>query len=310
MSACLLTLTTRPRCSPLLLCWHLQLGHSANVLVKGKRLGERRGVFEFVPFGTSGHFRKAICRSCSGVFVEFILTGEEFEWGNVFNSASVIPLAQAEYDTDTSSKSARVHGDRSESPNPATPTQSHAPATILHVCATDERDDGCGVIRRECLRGWRTPEVSRRGASPYRVSHAFDRDRCGSSPGGIAVFFCESGRDRCNRGSTDRGGVVPLLSSDPDGFLHHPIPRRERPVSMQGMPLQVPLSRRSSLHHRTRETGRGCGDGAWMLEESSPERKAYELEDDEKEVRLDNDNERSEEADWRQFHVDWLETIR
>ncbi|KAG8212893.1 hypothetical protein J3R82DRAFT_11234 [Butyriboletus roseoflavus] len=94
-----------------------------------------------------------------------------------------------------------------------------------------------------------------------------------------------------------------LLSSDQDGCLHHPVPRRERPVSMQTMPLP---SRRSSLHHRTRETRRERGDCAWMLEESSPELKAYELGDEE--LRLDD--ERLDVADWRQFHVDWLQTIR
>ena len=41
-----------------------------------------------------------------------------------------------------------------------------------------------------------------------------------------------------------------------------------------------------------------------MLEESSPELKAYELGDEEVEdMRLDD------ERDWRQFHVDWVRNI-
>ena len=94
-----------------------------------------------------------------------------------------------------------------------------------------------------------------------------------------------------------------LLASDPDGCLRHSNSRRERPVSMQAMPLP---SRRSSVHHRTREMRRERGDCAWMLEESSPELKTYELGDEE--MRLDD--ERPDVADWRQFHVDWLQAIR
>jgi len=70
----------------------------------------------------------------------------------------------------------------------------------------------------------------------------------------------------------------------------HPIPRRERPVSPQ----------HSSLHRTRRERG----DCAWMLEGSSPELKAYELGDEEEEMRLDD------ARDWRQFHVDWVRSIR
>ncbi|KIK91825.1 hypothetical protein PAXRUDRAFT_830505 [Paxillus rubicundulus Ve08.2h10] len=68
---------------------------------------------------------------------------------------------------------------------------------------------------------------------------------------------------------------------------------------MQTVPI---LSRRSSLHYRTRDTKREKSDRAWMLEESSPELKAQEFSDDEdvSDLSLDHD------ADWRQFHVDWL----
>lgn len=66
------------------------------------------------------------------------------------------------------------------------------------------------------------------------------------------------------------------LSNSPDRLLHHPT---------------IPSS-------CTRETRRERGDCAWMLEESSPELKACELEE---EMRLD---------DWRQFHVDWVQSIR
>lgn len=114
-----------------------------------------------------------------------------------------------------------------------------------------------------------------------------------------------------NLGEIDATPVSPigeeeslLLSSDPGGLLHHPIPRRERPVSMQTIP-----SRRSPVHHRTREARRERGDCAWMLEESSPELKAYELEGEDGEE-IGTDDARSEVADWRQFHVDWLQTIR
>lgn len=167
------------------------LVRSVNVLVKGKRLGNRRGVFKFVPFGTSGHCAEATCPSGSGTF-EFVLTGEEFEWGNVFDNASVLSLAQAEYDAVTSSKSGHVWPvHRLKSDTSATRTQRQAPATIDHVCSTDERDSGCMVIRGEFLRDWGVSEIpvspwivqtcqrthvlgQRRGASSCGVSNSAD----------------------------------------------------------------------------------------------------------------------------------------
>lgn len=89
-------------------------------------------------------------------------------------------------------------------------------------------------------------------------------------------------------------------SSSPDAFLHHPVPRRERPVSTQTMPLSS---------RRTRETRWERSDCAWMLEESSPELKAQEFVDAEEEIRPDDVDE-PHMADWRQFHLDLLQTIR
>ena len=106
-----------------------------------------------------------------------------------------------------------------------------------------------------------------------------------------------------NLGEGDAIAVAPvgeeaslLLSSSPDGFLHHSISRREHPVL-------IPVPSR-----RTRDTRWERGDCPWMLEESSPELKAHELLGEE-EIQLDND-EHKDVADWRQFHVDLLQTIR
>lgn len=118
-----------------------------------------------------------------------------------------------------------------------------------------------------------------------------------------------------NLGEMDATAVPPrgeesflFLSNDPDGFLHHPIPRVERPVSIQTMPIP---SCCSSVQHRTRETRKERGDCAWMLEEPSPELKIYELGDEKGgELRLDDVDERADVTDWRQFHTDWLQTIR
>ncbi|KIJ14380.1 hypothetical protein PAXINDRAFT_100116 [Paxillus involutus ATCC 200175] len=90
------------------------------------------------------------------------------------------------------------------------------------------------------------------------------------------------------------------LSGSPDVPLQHPLPKRERLVSRQTVPIS---SHRSSLHYRTRDTKREKLDRPWMLEESSPELKAQEFSDDEdvSDLSLDHDA-----ADWRQFHVDWL----
>ena len=94
-----------------------------------------------------------------------------------------------------------------------------------------------------------------------------------------------------NLGEIDAGEESPpSLSDSQDRFVHPPIPRRERPMSMQTTPLPS---------HCTRERG----DCAWMLEESSPELKAYELGDEVEDMRLDD------ERDWRQFHVDWVRNI-
>lgn len=94
-----------------------------------------------------------------------------------------------------------------------------------------------------------------------------------------------------------------LLSSSPDTSLRHPISRRERPVSTQTVPLP---SRRTP-----RETGPGWerGDCAWTLEGSSPEVQVYECGDAEEETWPD-DEPGDDMADWRQFHVDLLQTIR
>ncbi|KAF8556521.1 hypothetical protein OG21DRAFT_1495479 [Imleria badia] len=82
-----------------------------------------------------------------------------------------------------------------------------------------------------------------------------------------------------------------LLLNSPDGFLHH---SSERPETMS-VPSRCAV-----------ETGRERGDCAWMLEEPSPELEAYDPgnEEDEEEIRPEN------ERDWRQFHVDWVLSIR
>ena len=120
---------------------------SDHVLVKGKRLGDGRGVFEFVSFGTSDHFAKATCPSCPGVFIAFVLAGEAFEY--IFDGISVLSLARPEYHTDKSHKSVRVHVAGFVPGTSATRTQGRAPALIVHVCAADERDGRCLVIRRD-----------------------------------------------------------------------------------------------------------------------------------------------------------------
>lgn len=282
---------------------------SDNVLVKGKRLGDRRGVFESVPFGTSGHFTQAACPSCTNVFVEFVFMGEELEWGNIFDSVSVLSPAQAECDADTS----YIHG--FESDTFATRTQSRVPATTVHVWADDERDDRSVVIRRVFLRDWGLSEtpVSPPIVQPCQraLTFRYSEEEClcagyllppieldaVRSLAGSRPFFV-------NLGEMDAIAVPPIgeesflsLSNSPDGLIHHPLPRRERPVSMP-----LPRSRHSSLHHRTWETRRERDDCGWMLEGSSPELKSYEFGDEE--IRLDD------ERDWRQFHVDWVRSIR
>jgi len=102
-----------------------------------------------------------------------------------------------------------------------------------------------------------------------------------------------------NLGEMDATGDESFLSlsNTTDGFLQHAVPR---PVQ-QPMPLP---SHRSSLHRRTRETRRERSDCAWMLEECSPELKAYDAGNDVEEIRLDGDR------DWRQFHMDWVRSMR
>ncbi|KAF8124799.1 hypothetical protein EV363DRAFT_1353648 [Boletus edulis] len=104
-----------------------------------------------------------------------------------------------------------------------------------------------------------------------------------------------------NLGEMDATGDESFLSlSNPtDGFLQHAVPRHERPVLIQPM-----SSRRSSLHRRTRETRRERSDCAWMLEECSPELKAYDSGNEVEEIWLDGDR------DWRQFHVDLVQNMR
>lgn len=87
------------------------------------------------------------------------------------------------------------------------------------------------------------------------------------------------------------------LSHDPEA-LYRPLPRRERSISTQTMP---PLPSIFSPHYRRDRRERI--DPAWMLEESSPELKAqdYEEDVDVAEINLDG------VSDWRQFHVDWLQ---
>ncbi|KAF9230412.1 hypothetical protein BU15DRAFT_69216 [Melanogaster broomeanus] len=95
---------------------------------------------------------------------------------------------------------------------------------------------------------------------------------------------------------------VPLLSlsGSAEAPLQHALPRRARPASMQTM---TP-SHLSSFHHRKPEIKREKLDRAWMLEESSPELQGQDFGDDEDVSDLSLD---SDVADWRQFHVDWLE---
>ncbi|KIJ62921.1 hypothetical protein HYDPIDRAFT_176329 [Hydnomerulius pinastri MD-312] len=125
-------------------------------------------------------------------------------------------------------------------------------------------------------------------------------DPFSSSPGSRSFYV--------NLGDIDTSLIPPKeesflsLSNTPDVHLHRPPPRRERPVSMHAIPFP---SQRSSLHHRSRDTKRERLDHAWMLEESSPEMKAQESGDDEDVV--DSISLDSDVADWRQFHVDWLQ---
>jgi hypothetical protein len=134
------------------------------------------------------------------------------------------------------------------------------------------------------------PEEKHLGAKFFLPSIELDAVHCltGSRP-----FFVNLEETDAVAVSSVEDEPFLTLSNSSDGIVQHAIPRRERPVSMQTMPL----------HYR-----RERGDCAWMLEESSPELKAYDLGDaEEEEIRLDDEEE--DESDWRQFHVDWVRNI-
>ncbi|EGN99412.1 hypothetical protein SERLA73DRAFT_182383 [Serpula lacrymans var. lacrymans S7.3] len=119
-------------------------------------------------------------------------------------------------------------------------------------------------------------------------------DPFSSSPGSRSFFVSLS-----DSTSSPKGESFLSLSSTspaPDG-LYHPLPLRERPISIQTMPLP---SRRSSIQYRPVDTWERF-DAAWMLEESSPSLDPQEDEGGIEVLNLNGDD------DWRQFHVDWLQ---
>ncbi|KAF9223248.1 hypothetical protein BS17DRAFT_767161 [Gyrodon lividus] len=114
---------------------------------------------------------------------------------------------------------------------------------------------------------------------------------------GSGSFFVNLGDIDANANPPKEESLL-SLSSSPDV---HPLPQRERTVSIQTTPLPT---HRPSLYNHTRDTKREKLDHAWMLEESSPELKAQESRDDEDVLDLSLER---DAADWRQFHVDWLQ---
>ncbi|KAH7920881.1 hypothetical protein BV22DRAFT_769762 [Leucogyrophana mollusca] len=122
-------------------------------------------------------------------------------------------------------------------------------------------------------------------------------DPFSSSPGSRSFFVTLGDQASPN---ANRQSFLSLSSNSPE-ILQRPLPRRGRPISTQTMPLP---SSRSSVRHRSRDR-RERFDSAWMLEESSPELAAQEDSDHIDILDLTFDG--GDEADWRQFHVNWLQ---
>ncbi|KAI9566931.1 hypothetical protein HD554DRAFT_2024771 [Boletus coccyginus] len=150
----------------------------------------------------------------------------------------------------------RTSTNSSRSPLPRTPNVARPRPSSMFGQTTKEMVDAwlSGVCFFEIGDYPKLPYV------PRSFDHPNARSRSVRSLGGSRPVFV-------NLGEMDAITVPPIreesflsLSNSPDGLVHHPLPRRERPVSMQ--------------------TSHEFGD--------------------EEEIQLD----------WRQFHVDWVRSIR
>ncbi|KAG9225154.1 hypothetical protein CCMSSC00406_0007435 [Pleurotus cornucopiae] len=125
-------------------------------------------------------------------------------------------------------------------------------------------------------------------------------DPFASSPDTKSVFIDFSDTDT-PVSTPNRESFISFSTSSKSSSLLH-LPRRERPTSVQTMPLP-PRSRRSSLQYPP--PAQEKYDWAWMLDETTPiftQKAGEELEQVEEADEID-----PAQLDWRQFHIDLLQ---